>query len=79
MTDTEETRRQLLESSYVFRQLTSDHHLLDDRLKRLAGKSHLSDDEQLEEVRLKKEKLRLKDQMELLVRRHQPPASARPN
>jgi uncharacterized protein len=79
MTDTEETRRLLLQSSDVYRQLTSDHHTLDDRLKLLAGKPHLTDDEQLEEVRLKKEKLRLKDQMEAIVRRHQAPVSTRPN
>jgi uncharacterized protein len=79
MTDTEETRRLLLWSSDVYRQLTSDHHTLDDRLKLLAGKPHLTDDEQLEEVRLKKEKLRLKDQMEAIVRRHQAPVSTRPN
>jgi uncharacterized protein len=79
MTDTEEARRLLLQSSDVYRQLTTDHHSLDDRLKLLAGKSHLTDDEQLEEVRLKKEKLRLKDQMEAIVRRHQAPVSALPN
>lgn len=79
MTDTEEARRLLLQSSDVYRQLTSDHHTLEDRLKRLAGKPHLTDDEQLEEVRMKKEKLRLKDQMEAIVRRHQAPASAMPN
>jgi len=79
MTDTEETRRLLLQSSDIFRQLSTDHHTLDDRLKLLAGKSRLTDDEQLEEVRLKKEKLRLKDQMEAFVRRHQAPVSARPN
>ncbi len=79
MTDTEEARRLLLQSSDVYRQLTTDHHTLDDRLKLLAGKSHLTDDEQLEEVRLKKEKLRLKDQMEAIVRRHQAPVSALPN
>lgn len=79
MTDTEEARRQLLQSSDVYRQLSSDHHTLDDRLKLLAGKPHLTDDEQLEEVRLKKEKLRLKDQMEAIVRRHQAPVSTRPN
>ena len=49
----------------------TDHHSLDDRLKVLATKPHLTDDEQFEEVTLKKEKLRLKDQMEALVRRHQ--------
>lgn len=79
MTDTEETRRLLLQSSDIFRQLSTDHHTLDDRLKLLAGKSRLTDDEQLEEVRLKKEKLRLKDQMEAFVRRHQAPVGARPN
>jgi uncharacterized protein YdcH (DUF465 family) len=79
MTDTEEARRLLLQSSDVYRQLTSDHHTLDDRLKLLAGRPHLTDDEQLEEVRLKKEKLRLKDQMEAIVRHHQAPVSTRPH
>lgn len=78
MPDTEETRRLLLQSSDVFRQLSDSHHTLDDRLKLLAGKPHLTDDEQLEEVRLKKEKLRLKDQMEALVRRHQAPLGSMP-
>lgn len=59
MTDSDDAR---------LRQLSADHHSLDDRLKDLAAKTHLSDDEQLEEVRLKKEKLRLKDQMESLRR-----------
>lgn len=68
MTDSEDARLRLLDQSAAFRQLSADHHSLDDRLKRLATKIHLSDDEQLEEVRLKKEKLRLKDQMETLVR-----------
>ena len=71
MTDSEDARLRLLDHSAAFRQLTDDHHTLDDRLKRLASKSHLNDDEQLEEVRLKKEKLRLKDQMETLVRQFQ--------
>ena len=71
MTDSEDARLRLLDHSAAFRQLTDDHHTLDDRIKRLASKSHLNDDEQLEEVRLKKEKLRLKDQMETLVRQFQ--------
>ncbi len=71
MTGSDDSRHQLLDHSAAFRQLTADHHSLDDRLKHLAGKTHLSDHEQLEEVRLKKEKLRLKDQMETLVRQFQ--------
>lgn len=77
MADIESTRRLLLEQDVRFRQLSSDHHSLDDRLRSLASKPHLSDDEQLEEVRIKKEKLRLKDQMEALVRHHA--ASPLPN
>ena len=71
MTDSEDARLRLLDRSAAFRQLSSDHHSLDDRLKILALKARLSDDEQIEEVRLKKEKLRLKDQMETLVRQFQ--------
>jgi len=68
MTGSEDARLRLLDHSAAFRQLSIDHHSLDDRLALLAATAHLSDDEQLEEVRLKKEKLRLKDQMETLVR-----------
>lgn len=71
MTDIDATRRLLLAQDSRFQQLSSDHHSLDDRLKILASKARLTDDEQIEEVRLKKEKLHLKDQMEALVRRHQ--------
>jgi uncharacterized protein YdcH (DUF465 family) len=78
MADIEATRRLLLEQDDRFRQLSFDHHSLDDRLRLLASKPHLTDDEQLEEVRIKKEKLRLKDQMEALVRHHAS-ASPRPN
>ena len=71
MPDTEEARRALLANDAAFRQLFEVHHALDDRLKVLASLPHLTDDEQFQEVTLKKEKLRLKDQMEALVRRHQ--------
>lgn len=69
--DSEDARRALLASSETFRQLAAHHHELDDRIKALATRTHLTDDEQLQEVSLKKEKLRLKDQMEALVRRQQ--------
>jgi uncharacterized protein YdcH (DUF465 family) len=71
MPDTEEARRALMANDAAFRQLFESHHALDDRLKVLATKPHLTDDEQFQEVTLKKEKLRLKDQMEALLRRHQ--------
>ena len=43
--------------------LHNEHHRYAQRLEELLGKPYLSSYEQLEEVRLKKLKLRLKDQM----------------
>src|SRR4051794_23843598 len=49
--------------------LSERHHELDDRLHQLAERSHLDDNEQLEESTLKKRKLQLKDRMEDILRR----------
>jgi len=59
-------RDQLLASSDEFRQLAQEHSLYAQRLDSLTTKKYLSEDEKLEEIRLKKLKLRLKDQMEQL-------------
>jgi uncharacterized protein len=69
-TDFEELKRQLLQTDEEFRQLVTQHHNLDEQIHGLATRSHLSEPEQLEEVRLKKRKLHLKDQMEIILRRH---------
>jgi len=63
MADTQDAAG-LLETSDEYRQLAARHHELEDRLKTLASKHYLSDDEQLQEVTLKKRKLQLKDRME---------------
>lgn len=57
-------RDQLLASHDEFRKLAQEHAQYSQRLDSLIQKRYLSDDEKLEEVRLKKMKLRLKDQME---------------
>ena len=49
-------------------QLMQEHSLYDRRLDTLRSKLFLTDAEQLEEVRLKKLKLRLKDEIERLRR-----------
>ena len=49
-------------------QLIQEHSLYASRLDTLRAKSYLTDAEQLEEVRLKKLKLSLKDEMERLRR-----------
>ncbi len=61
-----QVRDQLLASNEIFRKLAEEHSQYSQRLDALVTKKYLSEDEKLEEVRLKKLKLRLKDQMESL-------------
>ncbi|HEY4899904.1 MAG TPA: DUF465 domain-containing protein [Terriglobales bacterium] len=61
-----QVRDQLLASNESFRKLLEEHSQYSQRLEALITKKYLSEDEKLEEVRLKKLKLRLKDQMESL-------------
>src|ERR1035441_8536114 len=61
-----QVRDQLLASNDEFRRLADEHSQYSQRLDNLIQKKYLSEDEKLEEVRLKKLKLRLKDQMESL-------------
>jgi len=61
-----QVRDQLLASNEEFRRLADEHSQYSQRLDSLIQKKYLSEDEKVEEVRLKKLKLRLKDQMESL-------------
>lgn len=69
--DSLELRERLLQSDHEFRELFSKHHELDERLHELSSRHFLTEPEQLEETQLKKQKLRLKDQMQDIVRRYQ--------
>jgi len=51
-----------------YRQLDEQHHKYEDRLADLTAKLLLSDDEQVEEVTLKKKKLQVKDRMQAIAR-----------
>ena len=64
------SRDQLLTSHDEFRRLANEHSQYAERLDALTQKRYLSEDEKMEEVRLKKLKLRLKDQMESIEREH---------
>jgi len=64
-------RDQLLASHDEFRKLAQEHTQYSQRLESLTQKRYLTEDEKLEEVRLKKLKLRLKDQMQSIERQFQ--------
>jgi uncharacterized protein len=59
-------REQLLASHEEFRRLAQEHNQYSQRLTSLIEKRYLTEDEKLEEVRIKKVKLRLKDQMQMI-------------
>lgn len=66
----EELKAHLMQSSEEFRQLAQQHASFKKRVEELEGKSHLTPEEQMEENRLKKLKLRLKDQMMEMMSRY---------
>ena len=63
----EELRAHLMATNEEFRKLAGQHVEYASKLDALESHLHLTDEEQLEETRLKKLKLRLKDQMEAIV------------
>ena len=63
----EELKAHLMETHEEYRQLASQHLEFAHKLDELEALPHLTDQEQLEETRLKKLKLRLKDQMEAIL------------
>ena len=67
MNPQDELKAHLMATSDEFRELVAQHSQLHHRVEELEAKSHLSDMEQVEEVRIKKQKLRLKDQMNAIL------------
>lgn len=53
-----------------YRRLHDEHRNHENRLQILAAKPRLSEDEEIEEKRLKKEKLAIKDRMEAIARNY---------
>lgn len=66
----QEIKDQLLRTDEQFRQMVTEHHELDERVKHLSNQAFLSAPQQIEEISLKKRKLHLKDQIEDALRRY---------
>ena len=65
-----ELKAHLISTDDNFRTLSERHHEFDEKLVALEAKPHLSVEEQMEEVRLKKLKLSTKDQMREIMSRY---------
>jgi uncharacterized protein YdcH (DUF465 family) len=70
-TPTEAIREQLMAGNEEYQRLHEEHTRYASQLEQLKSKPYLSEQERVEEVRLKKLKLRVKDRMEILVRQAQ--------
>jgi uncharacterized protein YdcH (DUF465 family) len=66
----DELKAHLMETNDEFRRLVVQHSEYGKKLETLTSRHYLTPEEQVEEVRLKKVKLRLKDQMEGILNRY---------
>lgn len=66
----EELKAHLMQTDEDFRRLVNQHSDYAHKLEELESRPHLTDQEQIEEVRLKKLKLNAKDQIELRLSRY---------
>lgn len=71
MTNTDSLKEQLMMNDPEFRELAREHTKYEERLSELSSLTYPSDEEQLEEITLKKKKLAVKDQMQAILLRHQ--------
>jgi uncharacterized protein YdcH (DUF465 family) len=71
MTTTERLKEELMNQDPEFRELAREHTKYEQRLSELSALAYPSDEEQLEEITLKKKKLALKDQMYSMMSQYQ--------
>jgi uncharacterized protein YdcH (DUF465 family) len=67
MSKADSLKEELMASNPEFREMAREHGRYEERLSELSGLTYPSDEEQVEEVTLKKKKLALKDQMYSLM------------
>lgn len=65
----EEIKEHLISENAEFRRLCEEHKLYEGKLNELLHRHHMTDQDHLEEIQLKKKKLHLKDQMNFMISR----------
>ena len=68
----DDLKARLMETNDEFRRLATAHSEYARKIDALEGLPHLSEQEQLEEAKLKKLKLHAKDMMVALIKKHRP-------
>jgi uncharacterized protein YdcH (DUF465 family) len=76
ITKADNLKEELMTSNSEFRELAREHGRYEARLSELSALSYPNDEEQLEEVTLKKKKLALKDQMYSIMLQYEKGASS---
>jgi len=71
ITSTDSLKEELIRQDAEFRELAKEHGKYEERLSELSALTYPSDEEQLEEVTLKKKKLAIKDQMYSMMLQYQ--------
>ena len=71
ITNTDSLKEHLIMTDPEFRELAREHGRYEARLSELSALPYPNDEEQLEEITLKKKKLAVKDQMHEIMLRHQ--------
>ena len=71
ITSTDNLKEELINRDPEFRELAREHTRYEQRLSELSSLAYPSDEEQLEEITLKKKKLALKDQMYSMMLQYQ--------
>ncbi len=71
MTKADSLKERLMATDPEFRELAREHSRYEARLSELSALAYPNDEEQLEEVTLKKKKLAVKDQMQAIMMRYE--------
>ncbi len=66
----EEIKEHLMSANPEFRSLVEEHKQYDSQLEKLLNRQHMTEQDRLTEIRLKKKKLQLKDQMNSMIQKY---------